>query len=157
MGAPKRRLLTTSAAAIVGAGAITGCGSGGPAETVTVAGAAETTTVDETVTETVEETETVTVTETVKAKPKPKPASTGDGGRTFTGNGTKTIPPVRVRTGGNLRWKCPGNEYGFSIYDRDFELGVTSDANSGNTYVAPGTYQGVEISGFCDWTVTFPR
>ena len=103
-------------------------------------------TVEETVTE------TQTVTETVKAQPKP-PSS----GRTFTGNGTKTIPPVVVRSGGNLRWRCPGNEYGFSMNDEDFEFSVTSEANSGNTFLSPRTYRGVEISGFCDWTVTFPR
>jgi hypothetical protein len=126
-----------------------GCGSGTETETVTVAGEAQTVTVEETV----EEVVTETVTETVKPKPKPKPS----GGRTFTGNGSKEIPPIAVRSGGDLRWRCPGNEYGFYINDEDFEISVTSEAQSGDTYVAPGTYRGVQIDGSCNWTVTFPR
>lgn len=130
------------------------CGSGGT-ETVTVAGEPETVveTETDTDTETITETETVTETETIQAKPKPKPKPRS--GRSFSGNGSQTLAPVVVRSGGQLRWTCQG---GIIIYDDSFTLSVTSDASSGQSYVPAGTYRGVEVSCFGGpWKVTFPR
>lgn len=41
----------------------------------------------------------------------------------------------------------------FQIFDEEFGIGVNSQGHSGDTVLAPGTYESVEVNALGNWTI----
>lgn len=121
-----------------------------------------TTTVTETVTEAAAPaeprtvTETVTRTRTVRA---PAPAAGGGGGGgggggqalSYEGNGSRNLGTVTVARDSTLRWTNDGPL--FQIFDDNFGLTLSSQAGSGETFVAAGSYPSVTVNAVGSWSI----
>lgn len=72
---------------------------------------------------------------------------------TYSGNGSKQIGVIRVTTPSTLRWENDSDPDFrlFLLYDKTFDLYVSSRAASGTSYVPPGTYRNITVAGD-DWT-----
>ena len=72
--------------------------------------------------------------------------------KVYRGNGLKTIGLIKVTRPSVLYWHNSDDPdlRQFLIYDRSFKITVTSSAASGTSYVAPGTYRQLNVSGG-DW------
>lgn len=137
-------------------GLVLGAAAGGSSsETKTVTEASvttETTTqAAETKTVTVKpKTKTVTTTKTVtKAAAAVQPTSSS-GGKSFSGNGGKKLPPFTVDRGSTLRWTNDGDV--FQVFSDDLAVSINSQAHSGSTYIPSGRYT-LDINALGNWTI----
>ena len=108
-------------------------------KTVTVPGAAKTITITAAA---------KTITTKVRANPKPAPASSS--ALHFSGNGGKTLPPVTVHRNSTLSWTNDGMI--FQIFGGDTGVIANSQAHSGNTFLAAGTYT-MQVNAVGNWTI----
>ena len=81
--------------------------------------------------------------------------------QTFSGNGSQSIGSFAVEEESVLEWTNYEPEYPefrqMLMYDKSFNLSVSSDAESGKTVLDPGRYRSVTVAGG-DWTITIkPR
>jgi hypothetical protein len=79
----------------------------------------------------------------------------------FSGNGSQNIGSFAVDEESVLEWTNYEPEYPefrqMLMYDKGFNLSVSSDAASGKTVLDPGRYRSVTVAGG-DWTITIkPR
>ncbi len=117
------------------------------------AGCGETKTVTESQTIVSAETETTTVArETVTrdvttTEPAPEPKATD----TFEGNGSQKLPPLEVKEPSTLKWTDDGGN--FNLSTDDGSLDVSSEGESGESYVEPGTYK-IDVIANGNWTIT---
>jgi hypothetical protein len=74
--------------------------------------------------------------------------------KTFSGNGSKNIGSITVDEESILEWTNVGDpEFRqMLIYDRGFGISVSSEAESGDTVVPPGTYRNITVAGN-SWTI----
>jgi hypothetical protein len=72
--------------------------------------------------------------------------------RSFSGNGGKNLGTVHVPKDSTLRWTCDGDL--FTVTDDTSGLFVNSQAHSGDSAVAAGTYTGVSVNALGNWTIT---
>jgi hypothetical protein len=94
--------------------------------------------------------------------PAPTPAPAPQAPLTFTGNGSKTLPPFTLPHGATLQWTNDGAL--FTIYDGigdpdvpNPSTPVNSNAASGSTYLPAGTHS-FHIIAAGNWTITItPR
>jgi hypothetical protein len=75
----------------------------------------------------------------------------GEATRSFSGNGRKNLGTVRVPEDLTLRWTCDGGVFQISA---DGGLFVNSQASSGTSAVAAGTYRDVVVNAIGNWTIT---
>lgn len=129
-------------------GVAIGAGGGSTAETTTVAGADKTDTKTITETKTVQKkAKTVTVT-----SPTPQPSTGGgDSENSFSGNGQKNLGTITVDEPSTLKWTNDGAL--FQLNDDGFDLSVSSEGESGDTKVSPGTYKEVTVNAIGNWTI----
>lgn len=97
---------------------------------------------------------TRTVTKTVKAASSGSAGggTSGGSGKTFTGNGGKTIAPFTT-DGGTLKWTNDGDI--FQVFDIDNAFTINSQSHSGETYMEAGTYT-LDVNALGNWTITVP-
>lgn len=93
----------------------------------------------------------------------PRPTTAGPpaaGDQTFSGNGTKNLGNVRVPVESVIEWTNTSDMPELRmimISDDDFEVGVSSESESGTSVLQAGTYSNLEVMGD-EWTVTIrPR
>lgn len=72
--------------------------------------------------------------------------------KTFSGSGLKNLGTIRISRGSTLKWTNDGDL--FQIFTGEGEVLANSQANSGDTYVGPGTYTDVEVNAIGNWTIT---
>jgi hypothetical protein len=140
------------------AGLFVGAGIGAAGHTATKT-STEMSTVTDTVTNT--QTETVDKVKTVhdKAPAAPvaaTPSDTGSGsGNSYSGSGEKNIGTLNVPTDSVLKWRAGGGYFAINndVDDTD-TIDVMSEAGSGSTTVAAGTYHKVDILAVGDWSFT---
>lgn len=74
--------------------------------------------------------------------------------REFSGNGSTNIGTVKVPGDAVFEWTNEDDPSfrQFLVYDGDFQLNVTSEATSGKSAMAAGTYPNINVSGG-DWTI----
>jgi hypothetical protein len=75
----------------------------------------------------------------------------GEATRSFSGNGRKNLGTVRVPEDLTLRWTCDGGVFQIFV---DGGLFVNSQASSGTSAVAAGTYHHVVVNANGNWTIT---
>lgn len=107
-----------------------------------------------TVIRTVPSTVTRTVTRTVTVAPSPI-------GKTFSGNGSKTLAPLTLAHGVNVRWTAKPDSYGwnmFSVSGSSSDDWVSFDngnkTTSGTSYIPPGTFT-FDVTASAAWTLSF--
>lgn len=76
---------------------------------------------------------------------------------TYSGNGAKDLPPIDVPADATLEWENSEEVIPmFLLYDSGFEVSISSEAASGESYVSAGTYA-LSVAGG-DWSFTIsPR
>jgi hypothetical protein len=118
----------------------------------------EMSTVTDTVTDT--QTETIDKVKTVHDKaPAPAiaaPSGTSSGsGDSYSGSGEKNIGTLDVATDSVLKWRAAGGYFAINndVNDSD-TIDVMSQASSGETTVAAGTYHKVDVLAVGDWSFT---
>lgn len=129
---------------VIGAGAAGSAGEKATTETKTQTVAARAVTTTRTVrpkTRTV--TKTVTRTASVASSP-------SGGGRSFSGNGGKTLPKFTVSQYSTLKWTNDGDI--FMVSDDNFDVSVNSQGHSGETSVPPGSYR-LDVNAMGNWTI----
>lgn len=72
--------------------------------------------------------------------------------KSFSGSGLKNLGTIRITRGSTLKWTNDGDI--FQIFTGDADVWANSQANSGDTYVGPGTYTDVEVNAIGNWTIT---
>jgi hypothetical protein len=99
---------------------------------------------------------TKTVTVTPAAPPTPSPsASGGGGGNSYSGNGQKNVGTVTVPVDSVLKWHAAGGLFAITNDFNDADtIDVSSNASSGETAVAAGTYHKVDVLAAGDWGFT---
>ena len=71
----------------------------------------------------------------------------------FSGNGGKNLGTIKVPTDSTLTWTCDGDI--FSVRgESSLGIFVNSQAHSGDSAVAAGTYTGVLVNAIGNWTIT---
>jgi hypothetical protein len=76
---------------------------------------------------------------------------TRESGSSFSGNGSKTLPPFRVASASTLLWTNSGDI--FQIFPKGLGGGgVNSQGRSGATYVRPGSYR-LSVNALGSWTI----
>jgi hypothetical protein len=90
------------------------------------------------------------------AKPKPKPKPNPKP-RTFAGNGTESLGTIRVTVASAIDWTCDGcSTFGMDSAPAAGDvsyISIDSQASSGTSQIAPGTYGNVQLFADGTWTV----
>ena len=101
---------------------------------------------------------TTTVTQTVQTTTSAPTTTSGGGGGTgssgalsWSGNGIKKIGTINVPVDSVIKWTNDGGM--FSIYDDENAVEVSSQAASGQSDLAAGTYHGFQVNAIGNWTI----
>ena len=134
------------------AGLIVGVAAGGGGDTSK--STPEARTVTETQTET--QTETERKVKTVQQEQAPTPSrAPSTGGESYSGSGEKNLGTIDVATESVLSWRNSGSVFNISNDFNDANtIDATSQAHSGETTVAAGTYHKVHVIADGDWSFT---
>lgn len=138
-------------------GFIVGAGAGAAGNTKKTKTATQVRTQTVTHTQTQTQTQTATSTKTAQATaPAPPPSNSGSGaGQSYSGNGEKNLGTVNVPVESVLDWKAAGGFFAINNDPSDSDtIDVNSNANSGSTTVAPGTYHKVDVLATDQWSFT---
>ena len=96
-----------------------------------------------------------TKTVTAAAPSAPAPSSSGSSGSSgalsWSGNGIKNIGTINVPVDSIIKWTNDGED--FTIYDDENTVEVSSQASSGQSDLAAGTYHGFEVAAIGNWTI----
>jgi Protein of unknown function (DUF2510) len=88
--------------------------------------------------------------------PAPEPASASGGStgeaQRFSGNGRESLGTITVSSPSTLSWTTDGDS--FRIWDKDFDLNVNAQGDSGTRAVDSGTYTDVSVKAVGNWTIT---
>lgn len=85
-----------------------------------------------------------------KAKKPAKP-------RHFSGNGSTNLGTLKVPTDSVMSWTYTPSDPQlklFAVQDENFQIAISSDAPTGKSAVAAGTYRNVSVNAEGDWTIT---
>jgi uncharacterized membrane protein YgcG len=148
---------------VVVGGAI-GAAGNGSTKTVTTEGTARTVQSGQAPTHTVTVTHLVVRNHTrIVTAPASAPASessgegsSGGGGKSYSGDGIKSIGTVTVSQPSTLRWHASGGVFGVTGATSGYEhtIAIDSKASSGESAVEPGTYHEVGVTGAGEWSFT---
>jgi hypothetical protein len=83
-------------------------------------------------------------------------------GKTFSGNGTKTLEPITLTHGVTAHWTAKPDAYGYNLFsvssspsDKTYvSFDNGSNSTSGSSYIPPGTYT-LEVIASGAWTLSF--
>lgn len=102
---------------------------------------------------------TVTVTKTKVRTVKTEAPATSDvadtsssssGGRSFSGNGGRTLKPFTIDEASTLKWTNDGDI--FQVFDIDSGVAINASSSKGDTYLEPGTYK-LDVNAIGNWTI----
>ncbi len=71
--------------------------------------------------------------------------------QSFSGNGGKRLGTITVANDSTVEWQNDGAI--FQTFDRDFAIGINSQATSGSSDLPAGTYYDVRINAIGNWTI----
>ncbi len=116
-----------------------------PAETVTVNH-----------TRTVVHLHTHTVTAASEPSEPSAESSSAGGGKTYSGNGSKSLGTVEVSQPSTIHWHAAGGLFGMDGCTDPCEhtIGISSQASSGESAVEPGTYKEVSVASSGEWSIS---
>jgi hypothetical protein len=86
-----------------------------------------------------------TVTDTVTVRALPEPTSS------FSGNGGENLGTIHIASDSEIVWTDDGGLFNFT--DSGTGIFVNSQAPSGTSFVAAGTYTGVTVNAAGNWTI----
>ncbi len=96
-----------------------------------------------------------------EAAPSPEPESSAEaassgGGKSYEGNGTKSLGRITVSQPSTIHWHSSGSFFGMTALStgKDKDIAVSSQSSSGESAVEPGTYEEVSVIGEGDWGIT---
>jgi hypothetical protein len=83
-------------------------------------------------------------------------------GQTFSGNGNKTLAPMTLTHGVNVRWTSQPDSSGFDLFGVSSQASDThyvsfdngNSSASGTSYIPPGTYT-FDVTASGAWTLSF--
>jgi hypothetical protein len=83
-------------------------------------------------------------------------------GKTFSGNGTKTLEPITTKNGVMVSWTAKPDAYGYNLFsvssspsDKNYvSFDNGNSSTSGSSYIPPGTYT-LQVIASGAWTLTF--
>jgi hypothetical protein len=73
-------------------------------------------------------------------------------GPSFSGNGSRSLPPFRVSTPSTMFWRNTGDIFQTFPKGASSNGGVNSQAHSGTTYMPSGTYR-LTVNAIGSWTI----
>jgi hypothetical protein len=79
------------------------------------------------------------------------PAPSGGSGKSFSGNGGKSLGTITITEDSVLKWT--NDDDIFQMWDDDFGFNVNSQGHSGDTALSPGTYKNVTVNAIGNWTI----
>lgn len=148
-----RRKIYALAAGVAAVCALAGCGT---TKTITKT-VAETRTVTSTRTMTKLRTRTRTrtrivhVTATVTRQEAAAAAAESEGPGNYSGNGQKNLGTIVVAQNSTIEWTDDSEDFG--VVSELGRIAISSEAKSGSSYVAAGTYSEVTVIASGNWTI----